>query len=156
MTNEEFIKTVREYNSANGELNAGENNSKDITVFYQDTSILIIPFGAVSWFDLQFVSNALDYSFFNKDKKFLEGKVQALLDTPIKKRLSEKRYRLRWIDDNDGSPNYLDIGTFSTWVFHTGKGNADVFTESEVQKLKEENPRFAKAIDAMKEPMEDE
>lgn len=155
MTNEEFIKTVREYNSANGELNAGENNSKDITVFYQDTPILIIPFGAVSWFDLKFCSNDFDYYSLIKTKRFLEEKVQKLLDTPLRDRVPEKKYRLRWINDNDGTSTYLGIGTLSTWVFHTGKGNADVFTESEVQKLKEENPRFAKTIEIMKEPVGD-
>lgn len=154
MTNEEFIKTVREYNSANGELNAGENNSKDITVFYQDTSILIIPFGAVSWFDLQFDSNAFDYYSLIKTKRFLEEKVHKLLDTPLRDRVPEKKYRLRWAFDSYGDTYYLDNGA-GVWLLQS-KRDAKQYTQQELDELKKINPQLAPAIDAMKELVEDD
>lgn len=33
--------------------------------------------------------------------------------------------------------------------------DAEIFTESELEQLKKDNPRFAPAIDAMKEPAEE-
>lgn len=30
------------------------------------------------------------------------------IDTPVKERFLEKKYRLRWINDGDGGRNYLD------------------------------------------------
>lgn len=81
--------------------------------------------------------------------------IQRLLDTPVKKRSSEKKYRLRWIDDRNGKANYVYLAVDATWCIVTLKDFADIFTESELEQLKKDNPRFAPAIDAMKEPAED-
>lgn len=81
--------------------------------------------------------------------------IQRLLDTPVKKRSSEKKYRLRWIDDRNGKANYVYLAIDATWYIVTLKDFADIFTESELEQLKKDNPRFAPAIDAMKEPAED-
>lgn len=81
--------------------------------------------------------------------------IQRLLDTPVKKRSSEKKYRLRWIDDRNGKANYVYLDIDATWRMVTLKNFADIFTESELEQLKKDNPHFAPAIDAMKEPAED-
>lgn len=81
--------------------------------------------------------------------------IQRLLDTPVKKRSSEKKYRLRWIDDRNEKTNYVYLAVDATWCIVTLKDFADIFTESELEQLKKDNPRFAPAIDAMKEPAED-
>lgn len=82
--------------------------------------------------------------------------IQRLLDTPVKKRSSEKKYRLRWIDDRKGKANYVYSDIDDTWRVVTLKHFADIFTESELEQLKKDNPRFAPAIDAMKEEVKDD
>ena len=80
--------------------------------------------------------------------------IQRLLDTPVKERFPEKKYRLRWIDDRNGKTNYVYLDINATWHMITLGDFADTFTESELEQLKKDNPRFAPAIDAMKEPAE--
>ena len=81
--------------------------------------------------------------------------IQRLLDTPVEERFPEKKYRLRWIDDRNGKTNYVYLDINATWHMITHGDFADTFTESELEQLKKYNPRFAPAIDAMKEPAED-
>lgn len=81
------------------------------------------------------------------------------VDTPIKERFPEKKYRLRWIDSKvqEGPATYLGrtrSGDSIYWSTFSVVG-AEIFTESELEQLKKDNPRFAPAIDAMKEPAED-
>lgn len=75
------------------------------------------------------------------------------IDTPVKERFLEKKYRLRWINDGDGGRNYLDND--DDWWSTEDKSYAKQYTESELEQLKKDNPRLAPAIDAMKEPAED-
>lgn len=80
--------------------------------------------------------------------------VQKLRDTPVDERFPAKKYYLRWITDDDGTPNYLH-NVDGTWDWSSTKAGTKVFTKEELQQLKINNPRFAPAIDAMKEPVED-
>ena len=82
--------------------------------------------------------------------------VQRLLDTPVKERFPEKKYRLRWIDDRNGKANYVYFDMDATWHMVTLKNFADTFTESELEQLKKDNPHLAPAIDAMKEEVKDD
>ena len=82
--------------------------------------------------------------------------IQRLLDTPVKERFPEKKYRLRWIDDRNGKTNYVYLDINATWHMITLEDFADAFTESELEQLKKDNPRFAPAIDAMKEEVKDD
>lgn len=82
--------------------------------------------------------------------------IQRLLDTPINERFPEKKYRLRWIDDRNGKTNYVYLDINATWHMITLGDFADTFTESELEQLKKDNPRFAPAIDAMKEEAKDD
>lgn len=84
--------------------------------------------------------------------------VQRLLDTPVKERFPEKKYRLRWIDSKvrEGPATYLGrtgSGDSIYWSTFSVVG-AETFTESELEQLKKDNPRLAPAIDVMKEPAE--
>ena len=90
--------------------------------------------------------------------------IQRLLDTPVEERFPEKKYRLRWIDSNDGrNDGFIGPETYlgrsedngvSYWTTFQ-KFGAEIFTESELEQLKKDNPCLAPAIDAMKEPAED-
>ena len=80
--------------------------------------------------------------------------IQRLLDTPVEERFPEKKYRLRWINDQGRCKNYLNLNSNGAWVFMDDEIYAEIFTESELNQLKKDNPRLAPAIDAMKEPVE--
>ncbi|OYS87596.1 hypothetical protein CBG24_04575 [Limosilactobacillus reuteri] len=82
--------------------------------------------------------------------------IQRLLDTPVEERFPEKKYRLRWIDDRNGKANYAYLDIDATWRMVTLKNFADIFTESELEQLKKDNPHFAPAIDSMKEEVKDD
>ncbi len=82
--------------------------------------------------------------------------IQQLLDTPVEERFPEKKYRLRWINDQGHYKNYLNLNSNGAWVFVDDEIDADIFTESELEQLKKDNPRFAPAIDAMKEDVKDD
>ena len=92
--------------------------------------------------------------------------IQRLLDTPVEERFPEKKYRLRWIDDSDCSKNYIGlhrptvnypiIDWYITSTTDIKLNNYhELWTESELEQLKKDNPRLAPAFDAMKEPVED-
>ena len=80
--------------------------------------------------------------------------VDCFLHTPIDERFPKNMYRLRWITDDDGTPNYIHK-LCGSWNWNTNKRDTKTFTEKELQQLKINNPRFAPAIDAMKEPAEE-
>lgn len=101
----------------------------------------------------------------NMVKNMIDGAITTILETPKSTLYPGKKYRLRWIDSNDGRDDefigpetYLgrskDNGV-SYWTTFQ-KFGAETFTEKELQQLKINNPRFAPAIDAMKEPVEDD
>lgn len=79
--------------------------------------------------------------------------IDCFLRTPIDERFPEKKYRLRWVDDNDGISNYMDY-LAGEWRLFSNE-DVHIFTETELQQLKINNPRFAPVIDAMKEPVEE-
>ena len=82
--------------------------------------------------------------------------IQRLLDTPVEERFPEKKYRLRWIDDQGHYKNYLNLNSNGAWVFVDDEIDAEIFTESELEQLKTDNPHLAPAIDAMKEEVKDD
>ncbi|MCC4345087.1 hypothetical protein [Limosilactobacillus reuteri] len=91
---------------------------------------------------------------------FLFNLLRELEDTPVKERFPEKKYCLRWIDDDAGK-SFLGLyrkttGHSDPFWFLFGEPNLDaIFTESELNQLKKDNPRLATAIDAMKEEVKD-
>lgn len=84
--------------------------------------------------------------------------VQRLICTPVNERFPEKKYRLRWFDDELGE-TFLGFSNGLVnkyWsAFHAPTSNT-IFTESELEQLKKDNPRLAPAIDAMKEEVKDD
>ena len=82
--------------------------------------------------------------------------IQRLLDTPVEERFPEKKYRLRWIDDKLGKTflGFSDQWTEKVWSTYGDPTSNTIFTESELEQLKKDNPHLAPAIDAMKAPEE--
>mgnify|MGYP006267376233 CR=1 FL=1 len=83
--------------------------------------------------------------------------IQRLLDTPVEERFPEKKYCLRWIDDKLGKTflGFSNQWTEKFWSTYGVPTSNTIFTESELEQLKKDNPHLAPAIDAMKEPVED-
>ena len=77
--------------------------------------------------------------------------------TPINERFPEKKYCLRWFDDEFGKTflGFCKIGGKKYWSTFNTQTPKTIFTKSELEQLKKDNPRLAPAIDAMKEPAED-
>lgn len=118
-----------------------------IHVAFNTFTILVIPYDAQTFFDTRFTNPDLKLPADVKER--LAGIIGKFFRTPVKDRFPEKKYRLRWIDDEDGASNYLARANDADWVWQ-GSG-CDIFTESELEQLKKDNPRLAPAIDAMKE-----
>ena len=133
---------------------------KEKIYFYEYTVskfdyFLVMPQKANNWDNVEEDFEAL-YSTTPKDLARVMDVIQRLLDTPVKKRSSEKKYRLRWIDDRNGKANYVCLDMDATWHMITLKNFADTFTESGLEQLKKDNPHLAPAIDAMKEEVKDD
>lgn len=121
---------------------------------------LMMPPKANNWNDVEEDFEAL-YSITPKDLARVMDVIQRLLDTPVKERFPEKKYCLRWIDDKVGK---IFLGMHGKakgaskplWVTFSKPCSDAIFTESELEQLKKDNPRLAPAIDAMKEEVKDD
>ena len=84
--------------------------------------------------------------------------VQRLICTPVSKRFPEKKYRLQWFDDELGE-TFLGFSNGlikNYWSTFNAPTSNTIFTESKLEQLKKDNPRFAPAIDAMKKEVKDD
>lgn len=136
-------------------LNNALRISSKNTEIYGDW-FLKMPMNAISWESICKEWGGLSPNIKAKDLARVMDVIQRLLDTPVKKRSSEKKYRLRWIDDRNGKANYVYLDIDATWRMVTLKNFADIFAESELEQLKKDNPHLAPAIDAMKEEVKDD
>lgn len=90
---------------------------------------------------------------------YILGLVQELKKTPIEERFPEKKWHLVIGNNEYGSNVYLMNVVGSAKPLRTcSSPNNDfaTFTDNDLVALKEQYPRLAPAIDAMKEPVEDE
>lgn len=126
--------------------------ANEIKVVYNSIVIINIPYNAKNMFDCLFKNQDLEVPAYIKAQ--LTRIINKFLRTPIKERYPEKKYRLRWVDDNDGTSNYLDYFAGGWRLF--ANEDVHIFTETELQQLKINNPRLAPAIDAIKEPVEND
>lgn len=134
-----------------------------IHISWNTFTILVVPYEAKTMFDCHFVNPNLELPADVKAQ--ISGIIGKFLRTPIRERFPEKKYRLRWIDDSDCSKNYIGLHRPTVnypiidWYITSTTDNKlnnyhELWTESELEKLKKDNPRLAPAIDAMKEPAE--
>lgn len=134
---------------------------KEKIYFYEYTVskfdyFLVMPQKANNWDNVEEDFEAL-YSTTPKDLARVMDVIQRLLDTPVEERFPEKKYRLRWIDDKLGKTflGFNNQWTEKFWSTYGVPTSNTIFTESELEQLKKDNPHLAPAIDAMKEPVED-
>ena len=144
----EFIKKV----NRNDRMEAEEVDGV-ITIYNDsDHEVIDIPNGATNLLEINFIESYSRYNFGKPSREYLSALIEEFLHTPINERFPEKKYRLRWIDDTNGSKNYIECPDY--WSFEGL--HPETFTEQELNDLKNKHPRLALAIDAMKEPVEDE
>lgn len=143
-------EAVNRIKSTSKSINAWEREGY-IHISWNTFTILVVPYEAKTMFDCHFVNPNLGLPADVKAQ--LSGIIGKFLRTPIRERFPEKKYRLRWINDGDGGRNYLDNDY--DWWSTEDKSYAKQYTESELEQLKKDNPRFAPAIDAMKEEAKD-
>lgn len=146
----EFIEKVNEHDGL--EIDISDHGA--IEIYTNDDDFLMsIPQNAENILDIKFWITDLNNYIFNDDKKFLASIISKFLTTPVNERFSGKKYRLRWLKDSNGAINSLDYGDgeWSCGDIHYAKQ----YSQLELEKLKQENSKLAPAIDAMKEPVED-
>lgn len=114
---------------------------------------LSVPIKAMTWCSVKGGWIFLD-DIYPADLARVMDVVQRLLDTPVKERFPEKKYVLPWLPDDESKHNYLRYDGY-IWAIDDDYENSQ-FTESELEQLKKDNPRFAPAIDAMKEEVKDD
>lgn len=114
----------------------------------------------MTWENVAFDSDCLE-GVIPQDLVRVMDAVQRLLDTPVKDRFPEKKYRLV------ANPNSLEeTGTYaSKYVaciddsmdsFSFVYGGPTIFSEKDLKQIEESHPNIAPAIEAMKEPVEEE
>lgn len=99
---DELANSVRAMNSSTDAYKYPD----EIKVVYNSRTIVNVPYDAKNMFDCLFKNQDLEVPAYIKAQ--LTRIINKFLRTPIKERYPEKKYRLRWVDDNDGTSNYLD------------------------------------------------
>ena len=148
---DEFIEKVNERDG----MRAKKTAEGIVIGTPNNIGIFNIPEDATNFIEIDTWATSNSLYWKKPDREYLSSLIEEFLHTPIKERFPEKKYRLRWLNDMDGDPNYADY-SHGTWFWETNKDDAKIYTEKELQQLKINNPRFAPAIDAMKELVEDE
>ena len=147
----EFIKDVHKIDKS---LNVYQYpNSMWIT--YKARTLVKIPFDAKTIFDCR-INDEID-GLTEGIKISISNKINRFISTPLDERYPEKKYRLRWFDDELGE-TFLGFSNGlikNYWSTFNAPTSNTIFTESELEQLKKDNPRLAPAIDVMKEPAED-
>ena len=86
--------------------------------------------------------------------------IQRLIDTPVEERFPEKKYRLVIKRENPFCPKYVsNIITELNGIgfdLSIDEKEARIFSEKELNQIKEREPSLAPAIDAMKEEVNDD
>ncbi|WP_301875936.1 hypothetical protein [Limosilactobacillus oris] len=81
--------------------------------------------------------------------------VERVKNTPVPERFNGRVWRLRWIHPDgiqkDRSGYLKTDGTF--WETSRNSDDATLFTSTELEELKQKHPKYAPAIDAIKEPL---
>lgn len=148
----EFIKDVHKIDKS---LNVYQYpNSMWIT--YKARTLVKIPFDAKTIFDCR-INDEID-GLTEGIKISVSNNINRFIATPLDERFPEKKYRLRWFDDELGE-TFLGFSNGlikNYWSTFNAPTSNTIFTESELEQLKKDNPRLAPAIDVMKEPVEEE
>lgn len=147
----EFIEKVNEHDG----MRAKKVYKRIAIGTPNNMGIFSIPEDATNFIEIDTWATSNSLYWKKEDREYLSALIEEFLHTPVEERFPEKKYCLRWIDDHDHCKNYLNLYSDGVWDFVDDEIDAVIFTESELEQLKTDNPHLAPAIDAMKEPVED-
>ena len=143
----EFIEKVNEHDG----MRAKKVYKRIAIGTPNNMGIFSIPEDATNFIEIDTWATSNSLYWKKEDREYLSALIEEFLHTPVKERFPEKKYCLRWIDDHDHCKNYLNLNSDGVWDFVVDEIDAEIFTESELEQLKTDNPHLAPAIDAMKE-----
>lgn len=160
---EEFIEKVNEHDG----MRAKKVYKRIAIGTPNNMGIFSIPEDATNFIEIDTWATSNSLYWKKEDREYLSALIEEFLHTPVKERFPEKKYRLQWIDDSDCSKNYIGLHRPTVnypiidWYITSTTENKlnnyqELWTESELEKLKKDNPRLAPAIDAMKEEAKDD
>ena len=123
--------------------------------------IFIIPEDATNFIEIETWATSNRLYWKKPDREYLSALIEEFLHTPIEERFPEKKYRLLANPDalnNYGTevPKYIRGINSGYDHFTFLYGIPTTFSEKELEHLKKTYPNIAPAIDAMKEPVEDD
>lgn len=153
---DEFIEKV----NRNDRMEAEEIDGV-ITIYNDsDHEVIDIPNGATNLLEINFIESYSRYNFGKPSREYLSALIEEFLHTPINERFPEKKYVLsamRYVEGPVAIKQYVTRlqagGDYVTFDFGS-KENAEKWTDEELSNLSQWLPR--EAIDAMKEPVEED
>ena len=151
---------VKEVNSYFLSLKAIKRDDGILIISSNDEVLLLVPEKATNFMEVYFYVDNQGMYFTKANREYLSALIEEFLHTPIKERFPETKYRLmamRYVEGPIAIKQYVTSlqasGDYVTFDFGS-KENAEKWTDEELRSLSQWFPQ--KAIDAMKEPEEDE
>ena len=150
----EFIEKVNEHDG----MRAKKVYKRIAIGTPNNIGIFSIPEDATNFIEIDTWATSNSLYWKKEDREYLSALIEEFLHTPVKERFPEKKYCLRWIDDKLGKTflGFNNQWTEKFWSTYGDPTSNTIFTESELDQLKKDNPRLAPAIDAMKEEVKDD
>lgn len=151
----EFIEKVNERDG----MRAKKTDEGIVIGTPNNMGIFNIPEDATNFIEIDTWATSNSLYWKKPDREYLSAMIEELLHTPVKERFSEKKWRLYMGRNEYGNDIYL-MNVISPYkpirTCMAAKNEYNTFTDSDLVRLKEQYPRLAPAIDAMKEPVEEE
>ena len=149
---DEFIEKVNERDG----MRAKKTAEGIVIGTPNNMGIFSIPEDATNFIEIDTWATSNSLYWKKSDREYLSALIEEFLHTPVKERFPEKKWRL-YIGRNEyGNDIYLMNVIGSNKPIRTcmaAKNEYNTFTDSDLIRLKEQYPRLAPAIDAMKEPV---
>ena len=150
----EFIEEV----NGHDEMRAKKTAEGIVIGTPNNMGIFNIPEDATNFIEIDTWATSSSLYWKKPDREYLSALIEEFLHTPIKERFPETKWRLYMGRNEYGNDVYLMnvIGSYKpirTCI--AAKNDYNTFTDSDLVRLKEQYPRLAPAIDAMKEPVEE-
>nr|DAX90323.1 MAG TPA: vacuolar transporter [Caudoviricetes sp.] len=147
---DKFIEKVNEHDG----MRAKKVDKNIMVGTPNNMGIFYIPEDATNFIEIDTWATSNSLYWKKPDREYLSALIEEFLHTPIKERFPEKKYRLRWFDDDNGAKNYVKFKN-GEWCFYDIHFSDAQYTNKELEQLKRGNPKLAPAIDVMKEPAEE-
>ena len=153
---DEFIEKVNERDG----MRAKKTAEGIVIGTPNNIGIFNIPEDATNFIEIDTWATSNSLYWKKPDREYLSALIEAFLYTPINERFPEKKYRLmamRYVEGPIAIKQYVTSlqasGDYVTFDFGS-KENAEKWTDKELHNMSQWFPQ--EAIDAMKEPVEEE